>query len=616
MMLLAKRWVHRAVCAGLIAVSVAGLEAGPVAARMLRVADAEDLSAALARADGGDRIVLGPGHYGALILKGRKFSPPLTITADGAGGRPVFASVNIDRVTGLRLSGLDVIQGEIISAPGCFAGIVSRSGDIAFDDLAVMGAPDGVAGNDGIGLIVRETTGFVLENSLFTDLLRGVSLRNVRDVTLADNFFAQMGSDAIAGGGIIGARIDRNQITNFQIVDRDRFHPDGIQIWAVAGGLHNEAIDITGNRVLQGAGDPVQGIFIDAKDDRLSRVSVRDNIIQQDNHTGILIGGARAALVAHNTVIPFRRDGLTPSIRAVRPGDDVRVEHNLAAVYLLEDQAIDRSNITLDLARPWSPDHIARHVAAPFNGRETIAADLAALHDAGAAIVGSDDHDTDRHAHLFARMADYRAYYAQRARAVPGADARAPACLDTARQVALSDHRPLPGAPTGGDRVAAGDQTRLDRLIIHHAFAADGDRRNRDVAVMADGSASIAENLTITLDLGREIDPDASGVILTVPRSYQIRTRRGRLEAIVDRPAGPAAKAVMLLPRVMAGPLVMRWNGADGRLSIALDGVDLAEAHGAPGPLVYRKKAALHLGGAPWSGPYPGALSAVTISRE
>ncbi|MBA2918557.1 hypothetical protein GON01_06160, partial [Sphingomonas sp. MAH-20] len=75
---------------------------------IFNVASSAELSAALASAAGGDRIVVADGSYGRVSIANRSFDSTVTITAANPGAGAHFDGLTITGSKNVSLVGLDL----------------------------------------------------------------------------------------------------------------------------------------------------------------------------------------------------------------------------------------------------------------------------------------------------------------------------------------------------------------------------------------------------------------------------------------------------------------------------------------------------------------------------
>jgi hypothetical protein len=274
------------------------------------ISSREQLSAALASAKGGETLLLAPGSYGRLNIYNRLYTADVTVKPQVSDGSVKFSFVDIRDTHNLLLEGLDVGRSSIASE-GDWGKMVSieRSKNISIDRSYVHGSVDGNPKNDGWGVFVRDTVGFTLTGSRLTELNKGVVVHRSEQVDTSNNLIHNIRMDGFNFASSSGVRILNNEIRDFFPLASD--HPDAIQFFTTAQTRGSSDILITGNRILQGAGHGVQGIFMrdEVGDKPYENVVINNNLIYgNDLWHGITIFNGKGASITYNTVISTKSD--------------------------------------------------------------------------------------------------------------------------------------------------------------------------------------------------------------------------------------------------------------------------------------------------------------------
>ena len=224
-------------------------------------------------AKGGATVVLS-GNQGVLTLKGKSWSPAITVDASNA----TFTGIALDGVTGLRIKG-----GTIIGPGGKSYGIgVQRSRDIAIDGMTITSAYRGVVINKSEDVTVRNTelTGLISD---------GIDIASSHRVAIERNICSKF-TPRLATFDAAGVKTDGD-------------HPDCIQGWSVLGQPPTSDVRVIGNR----ADGMMQGIFFRGTvNGGFDRLTIRDNEIHVGMGNAIFVEGARGAVIQNNRVSAVR----------------------------------------------------------------------------------------------------------------------------------------------------------------------------------------------------------------------------------------------------------------------------------------------------------------------
>ena len=113
--------------------------AGAAAPATATVSDKQELQAAFAAARDGDRIALAAGSYGHVKLSDRNFAKALTITSADPAHPAVLETLQLDKVGGVTLTGIEV-RGTALPPTGAgWRVMVSGSHDVTIAGLRITG---------------------------------------------------------------------------------------------------------------------------------------------------------------------------------------------------------------------------------------------------------------------------------------------------------------------------------------------------------------------------------------------------------------------------------------------------------------------------------------------
>jgi parallel beta-helix repeat protein len=252
------------------------------------VASPDALLAALQTAHGGDTILLAPGSYGAISLYNVHTDGVVTIQSADSAHLAVASSLTLNNSSGLAFSGLDVALADAGNAV-----TVMSSSNITLSGLKVHGTT-GV--DQGLGAMVRDSTGVTISGSDFTQIGSGIGHLNSNTIAFSNNTFHDLQTDGVFGGGSSHVVIAGNHFTDFHPQLGD--HPDAIQFWGATSGAPGTDVTITDNVITRGAGDPIQGIFIEYT----QGITISGNAMTGTMYNGISLSASGNAVVENNFV--------------------------------------------------------------------------------------------------------------------------------------------------------------------------------------------------------------------------------------------------------------------------------------------------------------------------
>lgn len=539
------------------------------------VSDPAALKTALASAAPGDRILLAPGSYGTLEISAAHFSPTLTLTALDPRSPAQFASIVLDDVRGLLMTQIRVAFGPAKAPLSQYAVNVLRSADIRLDRMEIESADDGIAGNDAYGVNIRDSARVTLNENRIHDVYRGVAILDSDDVSVLRCTVQRVGSDGVVSRGAVRLSIRDNYFSDFAIIDLKVQHPDAIQLWSRGARRANKDITISGNIIRRGRGDPSQGVFVKTPEIATRNLLIEHNIIEQSMAQGIFVENADGVVARNNTVIPS-------NYRTDKPGIEIRshsassvVNDNIAMAYRLTAGVVASANIVADYHNPWISSFIGAQIenpAAPSTPR-----DYAPVAFAGA--------------------------------------------RDYVRDLWLGDPETKRTNLTPGRIIAD--------LAFDGAFVVDAATDSASVSAVEDESGAVyyasqpSPNLSAALSLSinsrAALPSTVAGwrLLAAVPNSYDVRVDRDRVRFSVWTESGVtrldgASPAILDLE---AHDLDFAFDGAAGRMSISVDGAEIAHRSAPPGPIAYAPTQSLYIGGAPWGLPWSRGIERVKITR-
>lgn len=249
-----------------------------ILALALAAATPATLPAVLARAKGGERIVLAPGDYGIVTIARRRFSPPLTVE-----GRDARMTLVMRNAGGVRWQGVQFGP----TATG-YAASVRQSRDVQFTNVRFIDSPR--------GLVIDRSTDVVVSRARFSGMtIDGVDIASSQRITIADSV-----------------------CTGF---NTGELHPDCIQAWSRPATGITADIRILRNRV---SGTRMQGIYFGnivrngVDDGGFDRVTIAGNEVEGNYPQGIGLYDCRVCTVTDNVVRTLPGARWRTSIRLIR----------------------------------------------------------------------------------------------------------------------------------------------------------------------------------------------------------------------------------------------------------------------------------------------------------
>lgn len=305
---------------------------------MTVVSTLKALLLALASAAPGDTIELAPGDYADLVLDRIQFARHVTIKSQRPDAPARFRSLSVKHASHLTFDRVVVNHVLAAGAPDWSSAFrIDKSDNISILNSEISGSADGIHTNDGQGLLVLDSSGVTVRGNSFHDLKTGLSIGRSQKIDVTNNSFFDIRSDGADFANVRHVTVDGNSFANFHTAIARGDHPDMIQLWN--DGSNGEMFDIaiTNNKLSQGRGGNVQGIFIQGSLDRPGRpvpsplhdIQVSGNTIEVGSAQGIWMSHVKNARITSNTVTKFAGGSLTPSIRTDHTSNTI-IERNTA----------------------------------------------------------------------------------------------------------------------------------------------------------------------------------------------------------------------------------------------------------------------------------------------
>jgi hypothetical protein len=323
------------------------------------VATPEALADALRTIGPGTEVLLAPGDYGGLSIKGLAGSDgaPVTLRAADPARPPVFTGMDLrdaahvvfeDVVFDYTFTPGDPIHHRPFQISGG-SDVTIRNALFDGDHVGGVSSTDDGFGN-GYGLGIRGVTGVMIEGSEIRDFARGIVVTESRDITLRGNDLNAIRSDGIDLVQVVNVLIEANYIHDFERSAESGDHADMIQFWTSQTTARSEKIVIRGNLLNSGRGLYTQSIFMrnELVDQGLAGaemfyrdVTIEENVIINAHTHGISVGETIGLVIANNTLIrnpasagkPENEPLWTPQIHVAQASQNVAILRN--AVYAI-----------------------------------------------------------------------------------------------------------------------------------------------------------------------------------------------------------------------------------------------------------------------------------------
>ncbi len=284
------------------------------------------LISAVKLAKDGDVILLKAGDYKSVNFSNIHVNGNVTITSADAGAPARLLDLAIKSSSGLSFDNVHFAPQSVDRA---FTFLVANSSDVHFSSVQVNG-PEGAMGYKSSPFMIRNSQNVSVTNSEFAHLQHGISVLDSKGISLTENYFHDIRTDGIRGGGVSDLTISGNYMTDFRPAVGD--HPDGIQLWTTNTKASATNIVITDNIITRGTGDPIQGIFMRDQVGTLpyQNVTISGNMVVGGMYNGIAVGHLENLSVTNNIVaaLPGQKSWI-----GVNSASDSVVSNNIATTY-------------------------------------------------------------------------------------------------------------------------------------------------------------------------------------------------------------------------------------------------------------------------------------------
>lgn len=281
-----------------------------MATRTFNVSTAAELTAALAKAVGGDHVVLAAGNYGDVTLSKLTFASNVTLSSADATHPAVFNSISLSRVSNLTLDDVSVKFTPTDKTQDANAGIDIRNcSGITVSNSHIEG---GASPLDGLlvgrGISALWSTNVTFSDNEVTAFRRGIFAGNVDGLNVLDNNVHHNRTSTLSGGNVSNVLVEGNELSSSHPNDFGGTgdHGDYIHFWTTTGQVGASSnIVIRGNFLAQGDGTALLGIYLDDNTNNkgFKNVLIEDNLIHNGNAQGLRMEDVDGLVVRNNTLL-------------------------------------------------------------------------------------------------------------------------------------------------------------------------------------------------------------------------------------------------------------------------------------------------------------------------
>jgi len=283
---------------------------------------------------GGDRLILGPGFHGSIVIDELMFDEPVVVIPE-SDTLSQLDHLLIRNSAGWRFERVSIITREDKMPSADLVGVF-ESRNIHLHDLTIASAPDSegwtaeewrqLARN---GIVISGSDVSITNNSI-RNVRHGIT-STAKNAWVEGNTIELFSGDGIRALGDDSAYIGNSIETCVQVDDN---HDDGIQSWSLdaegrpgRGVVRN--VRVEGNLIVNGDHPltcTLQGIGL--FDGIFENWTIRDNRVVVDHWHGITVMGARNVAIFDNTVLDSRPGAPGAPWISITAHKDGRVSQN------------------------------------------------------------------------------------------------------------------------------------------------------------------------------------------------------------------------------------------------------------------------------------------------
>ena len=353
------------------------------------VSNVAQLTAALTKADGNDRIELKSGDYGDLKLRDLDFASEVVITAHDPDAPPRINSVSVWSSTNISFDNINFDFVPTAKTVEWSAAVrVDGSSNIAVRNSTITGgdsiagidpdAPAGTQGSQGIkgfpvgvGISVYNSTAITVTNNDISEFTAGVRFSNVNGIEMDGNEIFNVRKVPVGGGNVSNITMSDNY---FHDLTPWKFgglgdHGDFVHFWTSPEQTVPSTNFVFSNNIfMQGDGVPVLGIYLDdnTNDMGFRNVLIEGNVIHNGNAQGLRMEDVNGLVVRGNTFLQSSGDAFdAPMIYLADGTRNVVIDRNIlsgvvgpALQNLKGNNIAILDNVTVQIHDPLAVDYV------------------------------------------------------------------------------------------------------------------------------------------------------------------------------------------------------------------------------------------------------------------
>ncbi|WP_181017964.1 VCBS domain-containing protein, partial [Sneathiella aquimaris] len=269
----------------------------------IEVGSIAELVAAMENAVGGETIKLRPGDYEPFTLDGFVFPENVTLTSADPNNPAHLENLILKNSTNITFENLTFHSEDApYGSWGEFLFTVTHSSNIDIKNNHFGNDSPTAHADNFIGLTVKNSDGIDVTDNEFTNLGNGAGFSYTQNLNVSDNYVHNVRSDGFDFTSVQHVEVIGNTIKDLYPTGGD--HSDNIQFTGNRNMPPNTDIVIRDNVIVQGDGNPGQGIFMKTDPESpFQNVVIENNIVYQSAYHGITVYNADGLTINQNTVV-------------------------------------------------------------------------------------------------------------------------------------------------------------------------------------------------------------------------------------------------------------------------------------------------------------------------
>jgi hypothetical protein len=368
------------------------------------VNNASELTSALAKAQGGDRIELGSGNYGDVAIKGKSFASNVTITAQDSSHPPVFNTIKMVGSSNIVFDSISVDFHPTTATKDWTPAFQATSshgiqvlnstfvggnsvGGIDPNNLNQNAGAYGVKGFPiGQGMSFVKSSDITVDGNKMTGFTHSVKFVGVDNIQLNNNEISDFRKVPVSGSDLNNVHLEGNY---FHDANPWNFGPKGdhgdfVHFWTTpkqTGASQNFVF--VDNFFDQGNGKAVLGIYLDDNTNNkgFTNVLIEDNIIHNGNGQALRMEDVVGLTIRDNTIVGTPQNGnVIPKIILDNGTKNVLIDNNIysgvggvAAQNAQANGIVFGHNVTTQITDASKPDYAGYIFAHGVTGAGAIA---------------------------------------------------------------------------------------------------------------------------------------------------------------------------------------------------------------------------------------------------